>query len=147
MVMAEPKKHRILYDDECAMCTFQMRVLTWLDWFNVAQLVPASDPECLKMAPGLTNGMLMEAIHCVKHDGSVLRGARALRFLGLRMPLLVPFSLFMWFPGVIWIAEKVYALISRNRYILSRFFGCKDACAIMPQREREGEVVTEPAKK
>ena len=124
-----------------------MRVLTWLDWFNVAQLVPASDPECLKMAPNLTNGMLMEAIHCVKHDGSVLRGARALRFLGLRMPLLVPFSLFMWFPGVIWIAEKVYALISRNRYILSRFFGCKDACAIMPQREREGEVVTEPAKK
>ena len=147
MVMAESKKHRILYDDECSMCTFQMRVLTWLDWFNVAQLVPASDPECLKMAPGLTNGMLMEAIHCVKHDGSVLRGARALRFLGLRMPLLVPFSLFMWFPGVIWIAEKVYALISRNRYILSRFFGCKNVCTIMPQREREGEIVTEPAEK
>ena len=124
-----------------------MRVLTWLDWFNVAQLVPASDPECLKMAPGLTNGMLMEAIHCVKTDGSVLRGARALRFLGLRMPLLVPFSLFMWFPGVIWIAEKAYALISRNRYILSRFFGCKNACTIMPQREREGEIVTEPAEK
>ena len=124
-----------------------MRVLTWLDWFNVAQLVPASDPECLKMAPGLTNGMLMEAIHCVRTDGSVLRGARALRFLGLRMPLLVPFSLFMWFPGIIWIAEKVYALISRNRYILSRFFGCKNACTIMPQREREGEIATEPAEK
>ena len=145
--MAEPKKHRILYDNECAMCTFQMRVLTWLDWFNVAQLVPASDPECLKMAPGLTNGMLMEAIHCVRTDGSVLRGARALRFLGLRMPLLVPFSLFMWFPGVIWIAEKVYTLISRNRYILSRFFGCKNACTIMPQREREGESMTEPVEK
>ena len=44
-------------------------------------------------------------------------------------------------------AEKVYALVSRNRYILSRFFGCKDACSIMPQREREGEIVTEPVEK
>jgi predicted DCC family thiol-disulfide oxidoreductase YuxK len=129
------------------MCTFQMRALTWLDWFNVAQLIPASDPQSLKMAPGLTHEKLMEEIHCVKTDEAVLRGARALRFLGMRMPLLIPFSLFMWVPGVIWVAEKVYALISRNRYILSRFFGCKDACSIMPQREREGEIVTEPAEK
>jgi len=129
------------------MCTFQMRVLTWLDWFNVAQLIPASDPQSLKMAPGLTHEKLMEEIHCVKTDEVVLRGARALRFLGMRMPLLIPFSLFMWVPGVIWVAEKVYALISQNRYILSRFFGCKDACSIMPQREREGEIVTEPAEK
>ena len=145
--MAEPKKHRLIYDDECAMCTFQMRVLTWLDWFNVAQLAPASDPQSLKIAPELTHDKLMEAIHCVKTDGDVLRGARALRFLGLRMPLLIPFSLIMWVPGVIWVAEKVYALVSRNRYILSRFFGCKDACSIMPQREREGEIVTEPVEK
>ena len=124
-----------------------MRVLTWLDWFNVAQLIPASDPQSLKMAPGLTHEKLMEEIHCVKTDEVVLRGARALRFLGMRMPLLIPFSLFMWVPGVIWVAEKVYALISQNRYILSRFFGCKDACSIMPQREREGEIVTEPAEK
>ena len=145
--MAEPKKHRLIYDDECAMCTFQMRMLTWLDWFNVAQLIPASDPQSLKIAPDLTHEKLMEEIHCVKTDEAVLRGARALRFLGMRMPLLIPFSLFMWVPGVIWVAEKVYALISRNRYILSRFFGCKDACSIMPQREREGEIVTEPAEK
>ena len=145
--MAEPKKHRLIYDDECAMCTFQMRVLTWLDWFNVAQLAPASDSQSLKIAPELTHDKLMEAIHCVKTDGDVLRGARALRFLGLRMPLLIPFSLIMWVPGVIWVAEKVYALVSRNRYILSRFFGCKDACSIMPQREREGEIVTEPVEK
>ena len=64
--MAEPKKHRLIYDDECAMCTFQMRVLTWLDWFNVAQLIPASDPQSLKIASGLTHEKLMEEIHCVK---------------------------------------------------------------------------------
>lgn len=145
--VAERKKHKILYDDECAMCTFQMRVLTWLDWLDVAQLVPASDSECLQLAPGMTHAKLMEAIHCVKSDGSVLRGARALRFIGMRMPLLVPLSLILWFPGVIWIAERVYAWISQNRYIISKLFGCKDACAIMPQRAREGEIVTKPTKK
>ena len=145
--MAELEKHRILYDDECWMCTFQMRMLTWLDWCDVARLVPASDPECLKLAPGLTREGLMEAIHCVRVDGSVLRGARALRFIGMRMPLLVPMALVLWVPGVIWIAERIYDWVSRNRHLLSRVFGCKDACAIMPQRRREGEITSKPAGK
>jgi len=129
------------------MCTFQMRVLTWLDWLNAVQLIPASDPECLRLAPGLTHEKLMAAIHCVCTDGSVLRGARALRFVGMRMPLIIPFALFLWMPGVIWVAERIYAWISQNRYILSKFFGCKDACAIMPQRKREGEIATKPSEK
>ena len=129
------------------MCTFQMRLLTWLDWCDVARLVPASDPECLKLAPGLTREGLMEAIHCVSVEGTVLRGARALRFIGLRMPLLVPMSLVLWVPGIIWIAEGVYALVSRNRHVISKVFGCKGACDIMPQREREGETATKPAGK
>ena len=55
------------------------------------------------------------------------------------MPLLVPLALFLWIPGLIWIAEKIYAWVSRNRYILSRVFGCKEACAVLPQRPRRNE--------
>ena len=84
----------------------------------------------------------MEAIHCVPREGEVLRGARALRFIGLRMPLLTPVALVMWLPGVIWIAELVYGCVSRNRHLLSRVFGCKSACAIMPEREREDEMTS-----
>jgi len=145
--MAERKKHRILYDDECWMCTFQMRLLTWLDWCDVARLVPTSNPDCLKLTSGLTREGLMEAIHCVKTDGSVLRGARALRFIGMRMPLLVPMAFFLWLPGVIWVAEWIYGCVSRNRHLLSRVFGCKGVCAIVPKREREGELTTKPAEK
>ena len=86
----------------------------------------------------------MEAIHCVKTDGTVLRGARALRFIGLRMPLLTPLALVLWLPGVIWVAEWVYGCVSRNRHLLSRVFGCESACAIMPQREREDEMTSKP---
>ena len=145
--MAESKKHQVLYDDECWMCTFQMRLLTWLDWCNVARLVPASNPDCLKLAPELTREGLMEAIHCVKTDGTVQRGARVLRFLGMRMPLMVPMALLLWVPGVIWVAERVYAWVSRNRHLLSRVFGCKGACNIVPQRERDGELTTKPTEK
>ena len=131
--------HFVLYDDQCPMCTFQMRVVTWLDWFNVTTLVPMSDPRAREIAPSLTPEALSAAMHCVTRTGRIYRGARCLRHIGMRMPLLVPLALILWIPGVIRIAEKVYAWVSRNRYILSRVFGCKEACAVLPQRERRNE--------
>ncbi|MEI9898242.1 MAG: DCC1-like thiol-disulfide oxidoreductase family protein [Chthoniobacter sp.] len=70
-------------------------------------------------------------------QGRIYRGARAIRFMSLRLPLVVPLALFLWIPGVILIAEIVYRQVSRNRLVLSRIFGCKDACAILPARKRE----------
>ena len=128
--------HTVLYDSDCPLCTFQMKMLTWLDWLNRARLRPIKEPEAAALAPHLTREDLMEAIHCITPAGVIHRGARAIRFLSLRMPLLVPLGLFLWFPGVIWIAEKVYMWISRNRLLLSKLFGCKGACAILPERKR-----------
>ena len=56
-------------------------------------------------------------------------------------------ALFLWFPRVIWVAEWIYGCVSRNRHLLSRVFGCKGACAIVAQRERDGELTTKPAEK
>jgi predicted DCC family thiol-disulfide oxidoreductase YuxK len=128
--------HVVLYDGECSLCTFQSRLITWLDWFNTVTLVPIADPRAHEIAPRLTRTDLREAIHCVAKDGSIYRGARCLRFIGIRMPLAFPFSLLMWIPGIIVVAEIFYRWLSRNRYILSRVFGCKEACAIMPARKR-----------
>jgi predicted DCC family thiol-disulfide oxidoreductase YuxK len=57
----------------------------------------------------------------------------------MRLPLLLPVALFLWIPGVIFVAEAIYRWISRNRHLLSRLFGCRGACALMPARQREGE--------
>lgn len=130
-------QHTVLYDDECMMCTFQMKVLSWLDWFHALALVPLSDPRAQAIAPQLTREDLLEAIHCVTPERRIYRGARAIRFVGMRLPLLVPVALFLWIPGVIQIAEIIYAWVSRNRHLISRVFGCKDACALMPARKRE----------
>jgi predicted DCC family thiol-disulfide oxidoreductase YuxK len=130
-------RHIILYDGDCPMCVFQMKMLSWLDWFGVLALVPLSDPRAQEVAPQLTREDLQEAIHCVTPQGCIYRGARAIRFVGMRLPLLVPVALFLWIPGVILIAEVIYQWVSRNRLILSRIFGCKDACAILPAKKRE----------
>jgi len=133
----------VLYDGDCSLCTFQMRVITWLDWFNTVSLVPIADPRTREIAPRLTRTDLHEAIHCVARNGRVYRGARCLRFIGIRMPLAFPFALLLWFPGVINVAEIFYRWISRNRYLLSKVFGCKEACAIMPARKRANEQAAE----
>ncbi|MEQ1859065.1 MAG: DUF393 domain-containing protein [Chthoniobacteraceae bacterium] len=130
-------KHLVLYDDECPMCVFQMKLLTWLDWLNVAALMPLSSERAREVAPQLDRETLRSAMHVVTAGGKIHRGARCIRFLSLRMPLLVPLGLVLWLPGVIWIAEIAYRLIANNRQGISRLFGCKDACAILPKRDRE----------
>jgi len=128
-------RHVVLYDGDCPMCVFQMKLLTWLDWCNQARLVPLADPLARSLAPWLRREDLLAAVHCVTPQGRVYRGARCIRFIGMRMPLLVPLALILWIPGVIWVAEKLYAWVARNRYVLSGLFGCKTACAIMPRRQ------------
>ena len=130
-------KTHLLYDDTCPMCTFQMKVITWLDWFNRIHLVPVSSPEARTIASDLTPEQLMAAIHSLAPDGRIQRGARALRFVGLRLPPMMPLAALLWFPGVIWIAERVYTWISRRRHVISKLFGCKEACRLMPVRSRE----------
>jgi predicted DCC family thiol-disulfide oxidoreductase YuxK len=137
----KPPSNVVLFDDGCPLCTFQMKLLTWLDWCNAVTLLPISDARAAQIAPQLSREDLLEAIHCITPEGRVHRGARCVRFVGMRMPLLVPVALFLWIPGVIYIAERIYMWISRNRHLLSRIFGCKEACAILPARQRAGEAL------
>jgi predicted DCC family thiol-disulfide oxidoreductase YuxK len=127
--------HAVLYDGECSFCTFQMKMLRWMDWDDRFTLVPSADPRVAALAPALTEADLNEAIHCVTGTGDVHRGARAIRFIALRLPVAIPLALFLWVPGVILVAERVYAFISRNRQWISRAFGCKGACALVPDRK------------
>jgi predicted DCC family thiol-disulfide oxidoreductase YuxK len=130
-------KHVLLFDSDCPLCTFQSRLLSRLDWFRVVEMVPLKDERASALAPGVTREDLLEAIHCVTPAGRIHRGARAIRFLGLRIPLLLPAGLVLWIPGVIQIAEIVYRFVSRHRLFFSRIFGCKGACALLPERRPE----------
>jgi predicted DCC family thiol-disulfide oxidoreductase YuxK len=135
----------VLYDADCPLCTFQMRVLTWLDWFHTVSMLPVSSPKAAVIAPTLSRELLLEAIHCVTPEGQIHRGARCIRHLSMRMPLLLPVGLVLWIPGVIWIAERIYMWVSRNRHLLSRIFGCKEACALLPAKKRPTDEILSKA--
>ena len=117
---SERKTHIVLYDSDCSLCTFQMKLLTWLDWCNALSLLPISDPSAAEMVPQLTREELLEAIHCVSRQGHLYRAARCLRFVGMRLPLLIPLALILWIPGVIGLAEKAYARLSGARVSQAR---------------------------
>ena len=123
-------RHILFYDSDCPFCNFQVRALARMAWFNKVEFVPSKNFHQLRLGVHIDDNDLNQAIHCVTPNKDVYRGARAIRFLGLRMPILIPLSLLMWFPGMIIISDRIYKLISRNRYFLSRFVGCKDNCSL-----------------
>src|SRR5262245_47894411 len=141
-----PSRHTVLYDGDCSFCTFQSRVITWLDWFHQVSLVPITDPRAKEIGPSIAAEDLHEAMHCVAKNGRIYKGARCIRFISMRMPLAVPVALLLWIPGVIYIAEIIYRFISKRRYAIGKLFGCKGACAIMPARQREGDTGLENKK-
>ena len=137
--MAAPGRvrERLLYDDGCPLCTFQMSLLTRLDRRGRIEMVPLSGAHAAELVPEATAEQLREAVHVVAADGRVFRGARALRFLGGKLPALWPLAALLWIPGVILVAELAYRLVSRNRHRLGKLFGCGAACRLMPPAERE----------
>ncbi len=127
-------RNAVIYDEKCPMCTFQSRLLQRLDWLHRFEMVPASDTRVRLMAPQIEPTALQEAMHVITQNNAIHRGARAIRWMALRIPLLIPLGLLLWIPGAIFVAETVYRRVSRNRYVLSKVFGCKTACAVLPEK-------------
>ena len=83
--------HLVLYDAECPLCVFQMRVLSWLDWSNKLSLVPLSDPRAREAAPQIEREDLLEAIHeAIKRDRVARRERASMRTLYHRYNSLTP---------------------------------------------------------
>lgn len=114
--MDRPSKHRVFYDSDCPFCVRQVNWLARLDWAGRFRWVPASSPEGIQLAARLAPGALAAAVHCVSPTHSVCQGARCLRWVALRLPLLAPFALVLWLPGMLPLAEAGYRWVARNRH-------------------------------
>ena len=123
-----PALYTVIFDASCGFCQQQVRWLRSLDWRKCLRFVPNDDPAVVKLAPAVTAADLAAAIQLVLPTGEVRSGAHAFRTIALRVPLLVPLALLLWVPGMLWVGERVYGLIARNRYVLSRWLGCQTAC-------------------
>ena len=132
----------LLYDKNCPLCNFQIRLLTWIDLFHALRLVPYQDPQAAAYTHGIDPALLHASIHCVSPKQETMRGARALRHVCMRLPPALPLALLLWVPGALYVASEIYDGISRNRMRISRIFGCKNACAIIPARQRSEDVIS-----
>lgn len=120
------QKHRVIYDGGCPFCCRVARRLQRLDWLNRLQWLPAQEAEAEARARGVSAAQLLQALHCFSRQGRIYSGARALRFVGLRLPLLCLPALLLCLPGALAVAEKLYRAVAARRH---GWGGCpKEAC-------------------
>ena len=101
--------------------------------------VPLQDFKKTVKGVNIDENVLNQAIHCITPQKNIFVGAKAIRFVGMRIPLLIPLSLFLWLPGMMFIGEKIYQSVSKNRYFLSRFLGCKEACSVDVSKNKKSD--------
>lgn len=111
-------KHALIYDGNCPFCRRGIQWLRRLDWLDCFECIPAASRRAVQVAPAISYETLMTAVHCITVEGRVIKAAAALRFAGLRVPLLAPLALICYLPGLSWLAEKAYRAIARRRYQL-----------------------------
>ncbi|NRA40248.1 MAG: DUF393 domain-containing protein, partial [Planctomycetes bacterium] len=130
----------VLYDGNCPMCSFQMQLLTWVDFLHHLHLIPYKNSAAEQYTQNIDPEALQASIHCVDGTGKVYRGAYALRHICLRLPTYLPLAILLYLPGIMYVANEIYNGVSRNRMRLSRIFGCSTACKIMPTKARSGDI-------
>ena len=64
--------HYVIYDGDCPLCTFQMKLLTWMDWLNQTTLVPLANEKVQTLVPNLSREALLSAIHCLEAEAEKL---------------------------------------------------------------------------
>lgn len=113
------KQHWVLWDGACDFCAWSMARLRRRDKHGQFRIAPfqSAPPELLERT---TLDALGRGVHVFTADGRVLRGGRAVLFIGERLGygwITRPLSL----PPLVWGVEAVYWLIARLRGKISRW--------------------------
>jgi predicted DCC family thiol-disulfide oxidoreductase YuxK len=111
--------HWVLWDGACDFCAWSIAQLRRRDRQGQFHIVPfqGAPPELLQR---VSPNALRRGVHVITADGRVLRGGRAVLFIGEQLGygwLTRPLSL----PPMVWAVEGVYWIIARLRGKLSRW--------------------------
>jgi predicted DCC family thiol-disulfide oxidoreductase YuxK len=130
---AKPGQGIVLFDGHCAFCKMSISIIQKLDWFgklhmqsarNQADLPPCDVPLDLEK--------IFEEMHLVTPDHHrAYAGFSAFRWMAWRLPLTALFAPFMYLPGVLWVGNRIYRLIARNRFNL---VPCHDGACAVPRK-------------
>lgn len=118
------QQHWVLWDGACDFCAWSIAQLRRRDTRGRFRIVPfqSAPPELLART---TERALQRGVHVFTADGRVLRGGRAVLFIGEQLGygwLTRPLNL----PPMVWAVEGVYWLIARLRGTISRWLRISD---------------------
>ncbi|QEL15967.1 thiol-disulfide oxidoreductase DCC family protein [Limnoglobus roseus] len=110
----------VLYDGDCAFCQRSVRILKSLDWFHRLQFQSARETDKLPATTvPLDHQKLIEEMHVVPPDRNrAYAGFSAFRWMAWRLPATTLLAPFLYIPGVLWLGNRAYRWVARNRFKL-----------------------------
>jgi len=103
-----------VFDDQCGFCRRWVDRVKRLDRDGAVRLLPLQDETATRLTGQPVEG-LRRAVHFVRADGSVFAGAAAARELLAVLPGLGAAQVVARLPGMMFLAERVYAWVARRR--------------------------------
>ena len=125
--LAHDRRLLVLYDSDCGICTRSARLLRLLDRRARLHLLPLQAAGDVAGAP--QRDVLLEAIHVRDEYGRWSVAGNACIRIGQEVPVLRPLAILAGLPVMRRLVERLYALLARRRYRISRLLG-DDACQI-----------------
>ena len=106
----------VLFDGGCPICRRTVQFMRRFDWRGRLQFADATNPANReRVAPGLTEREAMQQMYVVDSRGRRFAGYDAQLRIAREVPLLWPFALVGWVPGLRHIGLAVYRYIAANR--------------------------------
>ncbi|MEJ5343805.1 MAG: DUF393 domain-containing protein [Chloroflexus sp.] len=122
-------RYTMLYDGNCRICRSQAALIAGYDDHNQIELLDANSASARERFPQISHEEAMGQLHVVGPDGTIYRGAEAVREILLQLPTLRGLGELLRLPGALTLAQPVYELIARNRYLFGGSTTCDDdAC-------------------
>lgn len=131
-----PRRLSVLYDDRCGLCRRAVRWLVMQPAHLEIELLPMHDARTRERFPGVAGRLGADEFVVVDDGGGVYADAEAriLCLWALRKwrPLAVRMARPSWRPHV----RRIFGLVARNRYRLSRFL--PGGAVAVPENNRRG---------
>lgn len=118
-------RYTLLYDGNCRICVGQADMVAAYNDAGMIDLLDMNSPAARARFPQVRPEDARRELHLVAPDGTLHRGAEAVRQTLLRLPALRGLGDLMGLPGAMGLARPIYAFVARNRYLLG---GRADTC-------------------
>lgn len=109
-----------LYDADCGICTWCVQL--GQRWDHHQRIAFVSNSDVSRWPAGVTADLLRETIVVVDRD-VVLTRAHAVASLLFVLPFGRPLSFLLRAPGLAWLGDRMYRLVSNNRTRISARLG------------------------